>query len=347
MRKGQQHVLCISPDPNDATSFYRGAGVIGEMRKQTDEFDFTPCPKGMTVTWSVLQQADWMFLQRPFTSGHLQMAKMAKSNGMKVWADWDDDILNIPKSNYTHRIYAAKKARENVTQLMEYLDFITVSTDHLATIFGAPERKNIHVVPNALNTTLFPLETRKDWLKKQSGPLKRKRVFWRGGRTHVQDLLTFEKPIVELINEHQDWEFGFCGDTDWPLLVALEGCPNARIYEAQDVVEYHRTYKCYGAQIAWVPLMHNLFNESKSMCAWLEATFAGAACLGPNFDEWKRPGINNYVDEQEFYDQMKSMLESPDMCLDLQEQSVKTIRDQNLELKDTAKTRINLLKKYS
>lgn len=346
MRK--QTVLCVSPDPNDATSFYRGCGPLGEMRKQAPDFDFVPLPKGFTITWSVLQQADWLFLQRPFTEPHLRMAQMAKANGLKVWADWDDDILNIPRCNYTHKIYAARGARKNVTELMDYLDVVTVSTKHLAEIFGSPQRKNVFVVPNALNTYLFPLESRREFLKSKGvDSLKRKRVFWRGGRTHVQDLMTYMEPLTQIIDEHEDFEFGFVGDTDWPLLDAVEGKKNVRIYEAQDVVEYHRTYKGYGAQVAWAPLQYNLFNQSKSMCAWLEATYAGAAFLGPDFEEYQRPGIANYHDPSTFYSEMTELLANPDKCMDLQEQSIKTIKSQNLELKDTAKTRIELLRQYS
>jgi hypothetical protein len=346
MRK--QTVLCVSPDPNDATSFYRGSGAIGMMRKLTDEFEFAPCPKGMTITWSVLQQADWLFLQRPFTRSHLKMAQMAKQNGLKVWCDWDDDILNIPRSNYTHKIYLSKNARENITQIVnECADLMTVSTEHLAGIFGAPVRGNTHVVPNALNTDLFNLETRQEWLDKQKGPLKRKRVFWRGGKTHVEDLMVYEDPIKQVINENHDIEFGFCGETDWPLLDALEGCKNVHIYEPQDVVEYHHTYKNYAAQVAWVPLKACDFNNSKSMCAWLEATYAGAACLGPDFDEWKRPGITNYSDESSFYDRMTELLKDNVKCQNLQAESVKTIIDDGLTLKHTASKRLELLRQYS
>lgn len=346
MRK--QTVLCVSPDPNDATSFYRGAGPIGEMRKQTNEFDFVPLPKGFTITWSVLQQADWLYLQRPFTEPHLRMAQMAKANGLKVWCDWDDDILNIPRSNYTCKIYQAKGARKNVTELMNYTDVITTSTEHLAEIMGAPQREFVHVVPNALNTNLFPLESRLDFLKKKNvDSLKRKRVFWRGGRTHVQDLMTYMEPMKQIIDEFQEFEFGFVGDTDWPLLEAMEGKPNVKIYEAQDVVEYHRTYKGYGAQVSWAPLMTNLFNNSKSMCAWLEATYAGAAFLGPDFKEYRRNGITNYHDPSTFYDEMKALLSDPEKCMELQKTSIDTIIEQKLTLKDTAKQRIQILKQYS
>lgn len=344
----KQTILCIQPDPNDATSFYRGMGPIGEMKRQSyNDFEFAPCPKGMTITWSVLAQADWLFMQRPFTEQHLQMIAMAKQNGLKVWCDWDDDILNIPRSNYTHRIYAARGARQNVSKIMELADFVTASTEHLAYILGSDHRTNVHVVPNAINTRLFPLETRQEWLKKQKGPLKKKRVFWRGGRTHVQDLMVFEEPMKQIINEHQDWEFAFCGDTDWPLLDALEGAKNAQIFEAKDVIEYHKSFKYYAAQVLWVPLMDNLFNQSKSMCAWLEGTYAGCAVIGPEFNEWKREGITNYASPDDFYKKMTGLLEDDELRLTKQAESVDTIINDGLTLKDTAKTRLELLKQYS
>ena len=44
------------------------------------------------------------------------------------------------------------------------------------------------------------------------------------------------------------------------------------------------------------PLIDNKFNRSKSNIAWIEASWAGAAVIGPELPEWKRPGIINYKD---------------------------------------------------
>ena len=83
------------------------------------------------------------------------------------------------------------------------------------------------------------------------------------------------------------------------------------------------------------------------MCAWLEGTFAGCAVLGPDFEEWRRPGIANYSDQDSFYNQMKSLINNDDLRLELQKMSVDTIVEQKLTLKDTAKSKVELLKQYS
>jgi hypothetical protein len=49
-----------------------------------------------------------------------------------------------------------------------------------------------------------------------------------------------------------------------------------------------------------VNLYYNQFNLCKSHIAWLEATFAGAVTIAPNWPEFNRLGVVRYNDEAEF-----------------------------------------------
>ncbi len=60
--------------------------------------------------------------------------------------------------------------------------------------------------------------------------------------------------------------------------------------------------------ICIVPLHDNPFNHSKSNIAWLESTYAGAVCLAPNFKEWRKPGIINYTDKEDFSVKLQAMI---------------------------------------
>lgn len=331
----KKNIIGIFPDPNDATSFYRGMSVMGQMRKINSEtFEYTPLHVGIKVTWALLQQGDILFLQRPFTPEHALMAEMAKANGLKLWVDWDDDLLNIPFSNYTHAIYASRKARENVKRCLDMADLCTVSTKHLRFILG--DRPNTHVIPNALNTTLFRLQ-------KRIAPKKKRTIFWRGGKTHIEDLMEYGESIENVVVKHgENVDWIFCGEPEWPIIQRLSKYKQVQFVEAKDVIAYHSAYNHLQPDIAIVPLKNCPFNESKSMCAWLEATYGGAACLGPDFEEWQREGITNYKDPKEFEEKLNHMIENVEFCIELQNKSVDTILD-GLTLNDTAEERLRLL----
>jgi hypothetical protein len=55
-----------------------------------------------------------------------------------------------------------------------------------------------------------------------------------------------------------------------------------------------------------VPLQDILFNRCKSDIAAIEGTFAGAACLVPEF--WDIPGTIKYNSQETYYEGMRSVL---------------------------------------
>ncbi len=86
------------------------------------------------------------------------------------------------------------------------------------------------------------------------------------------------------------------------------------------------------------PLHEHPFNRCKSNIAWLEATFAGAACIAPDWAEWRHPGVLNYTDEHSFSDQMNSVMRGDVDVEDLARTSWAYIQD-NLTLEKVNKLR--------
>jgi hypothetical protein len=64
--------------------------------------------------------------------------------------------------------------------------------------------------------------------------------------------------------------------------------------------------------IIQVPLTSNKFNRSKSNIAWIEGTVAGACTLGPSWDEWKKPGLIDYIDKQNYYEHLSNLVKKDD-----------------------------------
>lgn len=324
-------VLCVQPDPRDATSFYRAMGPIGYMRHLTSEFEFVGLPTNFNVTWSTLQQADVFYCQRPFSESHKSLCEMALENGLKLWIDYDDDIFNIPIHNHVRAIYEKKNARKWAQECLEMADFVTVSTEGLYNLLG--KNKKVYVVPNAINEKIFKLEEKKE---------QSKIIMWRGSKTHEIDMEEVHDDLVYLASKNKKWRFVFIGEHSWRTVDRLRGFKNVTFFEAKDVIQYHRALKKLNPDINIAPLQDIVFNHSKSMCSYLEANYAGAVTVGRDWTEWQRPGIYNY-ENGKFKDAVSDLIEDQEMVKTMHQQGMQYIK-QNLTLAQTCRKRINLIK---
>jgi hypothetical protein len=78
--------------------------------------------------------------------------------------------------------------------------------------------------------------------------------------------------------------------------------------EALDPAEYWRFIYMTNPALVMVPLWDCPLNRAKSNIAWIEGIYAGAACLGPDWDEWKRPGIIHYQSPKDFGDKLDMVM---------------------------------------
>jgi len=283
------NILCCVPQPVDATSFYRAVGPFAKLRRDFSEVSLIFTHK---VDWTVVKMSDIVFMQRPFREADVQVAEMAKRWRRPVWVDYDDDLLSVPPENPTHAIYGRKQAMECVAKCIALADHVTVSTGFLKDRItkelpsGAALNENVTVIPNAFDDDSFPMEP-------MEGELRRL-VVWRGSTTHVKDLWEKRDAFVRLAKRRRDWAWCFIGYNPWFITEAMP--PNSCVsYPAMDIMEYMWTLreKVMPAVIA-VPLTDNEFNKSKSNIAMIEAAWAGATCLGPDWKEWSVPGAVLY-----------------------------------------------------
>jgi hypothetical protein len=67
-----------------------------------------------------------------------------------------------------------------------------------------------------------------------------------------------------------------------------------------DIFKYFEYLKLVNPTIAFVTLSDSLFNRCKSNIAWIEATYAGAVTVCPDWDVWELPGVLHYQDIHSF-----------------------------------------------
>jgi hypothetical protein len=267
-----------------------------------------------------------IFIQRPYRLKDLEIIKMAKNNGLKVWVDYDDDLFSVPFSNPTYSIYGDKKTQNHITEILLLADHISVSTAHLGNIFGSiinhilggveknsdqnikinpVVRDNITVVPNAYDNERF------ETYRKYGLPKKRSKLgSWRGSGTHDKDLMIYTEEIAESIMIGNEHTLQFIGRPFWYTIERLSMVPGVQdtkilAVPGMDPILYmHHIYKS-ASEFAFVPLEDSVFNRSKSNIAYIEfSAHAGSPCLVPNWDEWQKPGAINYSDKKDFKEKM-------------------------------------------
>ena len=274
-------VLTFAPNVYDGTSFYRLGGVMPYLDRVYSDVYIKDMSHTKEVDWADYASFDVAVFQRPFIAPHLKTIGMLKLMGVKVIIDYDDDVLNLPIHNPYYQSY--KNNEENIKRIAGIADHIWVSTEALKETFSE-FNKSIEVVPNAHNDFLFPVE------KKMPFNKETKKVSYRGGSTHEVDVYLYMNDWVEAINKNKTYEFYFLGSR-FPYMESLCG-DNYLIIQGSHILDYFKNFQMLNPNIFIYPLEDTVFNRGKSNISWIEATYAGAAVLGPEFHEgFNKPGV--------------------------------------------------------
>lgn len=290
-------ILAHSPIPFDGTSFYRSYGIFPNLSKKLKRnIDVTSFQGGMT--WAQAGDFDVLFLQRPMTDGIFKLAHYIKGLGVKIWVDYDDNLFDLPVESRAF-FDCDDVVRKRMSDILKLADVITVSTEGMQKVFKVLGFET-QVVRNALNT---------DWHKPVTEHnVKSRNVVWRGSETHVADLIYFTDAIDDAIQASTD-TYHFFGYAPWLLChrhehyaLGVHGEIGARIHlhKPEDIRVYHDNIKKVKPRLMHVPLVANSLNAAKSNIAWIEATYAGAVCIAPDWPEWKMPGVLNYKTMEEY-----------------------------------------------
>jgi hypothetical protein len=269
------------------------------------------------ANWAVMKSCDAVFLQRPMTDSHVAILHLAKVNRKPVIVDYDDDLYAVPMSNPTFRIYNKPKAQNNVTTLIAKADIVTVSTQAIARKFekilaglAKAETRDpdwdlrpgkIHVLPNAYDTEL--LTKLEPGAPRKTPP--RKVICWRGSGTHDADMWSVAEPFCKAFGKHLDWTVNLIGQPFWMFVDRMDKIPGIKptsnvIVESLDPINYFEFLAQLQPALMIVPLEDIPFNHAKSNIAYLEGIHAGAVTLAPDWEEWRRPGVINYKDPEDF-----------------------------------------------
>lgn len=281
-------VLFFAPDKVDNTSYYRCHGVLPYLDQS--EFDLIDVSDVVPFSWATFINCAVLIFQRPCLEWHTDTIQLAKSAGVRVISDFDDNLLAVDWTNPTADFYQQQK--RVIMQCIHLSDEVWVTTGAIKEAYSKLN-KAITVIPNAHNDYQYPVAMKKPFNKNT------KHILYRGGKSHQGDIDDVKEELVSLINEYQNWQFNFWGDLY--LHIAKRTGDNCfMIKNYMETTLYFQKILQYNANIVIYPLTDNKFNHAKSNVCWLEATFGGAAFFGMGeWDEWNVPGIADYAHLEE------------------------------------------------
>ncbi len=297
-------VLVYCPSPLDGTAYWRVASPFSLLRKRADDFRFTIVDK---VNTNLILEHDVLMLQRPCDDSHVNAMQTAHILGRPVWCDWDDDVCGVPPNNPRVFLYQQEKVHKNVRFLASAADAVTVTCAALASRFKSLGAGSPLIIPNALDPTLTLLPPDEE-------KLRVRRVAWRGGDSHNQDLQSMGRAMPAVA---QDFE----GEVLWHFIGynpywLLNGFPSESVRVHQwigDVVTYFRFIAALRPDILAVPLVDDAFNRCKSNISVIEASWMGAIPIVPRWLEGcDLPGVFAYDDAAGFESALHTACASTD-----------------------------------
>lgn len=273
-------ILLICSNAEDATSWYRGVGPFSLLQKTYSDISVTVMEPSHCNKWSLIAQFNLVVFQRPCTSQHLEVATLIKSLGIPLILDYDDNHFDIQLENDHYTYFVNNKGSQK--KIMNMADHIICSTDHLKESLSKEISNRAMTV---INNGIIP-----NWKDIRDNLGRRDNsVFYRGSKTHLNDLLLYKDAVQNGINTLQE-DFIFQGFAPFFLTGTY------RVNDPMPLHKYFNYLKSSYHKLFFVPLKDCGFNRSKSNIALLEATMNGANCLAPDWEEWRIPGVILYGD---------------------------------------------------
>ncbi len=284
----KMEILFLCQNVIEANAWYRTSGIAKNLEEKTGYNITIVNWNDLPMDWSTLIQYDVILLQRPFANKALSLCSYIKNLGIKLWIDYDDNLFNVSPENKTYQHYQKPEVKSNMISILEMADAVSVTTKPLGQVLSKYSKK-IHIIPNAVNEII-----------KRGIPKNREKIiFWRGGDSHIYNLMSHGDNINKAIKTFDDWNFDFMGYYPWFLAKGIGWI------DGVDIILYHRSIFNLAPSVFHAPLFKDDFNICRSNISFLEGSFAGAVCIVP--DWWgELPGTIPYIDQKSYYEALEA-----------------------------------------
>lgn len=214
--------------------------------------------------------ADVVVIQRPGRAHWAEVIPMLQAAGVRVVVDVDDDFESIPARNVARDQYDPRRSpRHNyewIRRACDLADHVTVSTTHLAGVYGRHGR--VTVLPNLVPDRYLSIE-----------PAERlpASVGWSGSvDTHPGDLETVGTAVREVLAAHPAWSVHVIGTG--------KGVARRLRIDQVSSTKTWLPFNDYPAELATltvgiVPLQRSRFNRGKSCLKMMENAALGVPVI--------------------------------------------------------------------
>lgn len=195
-----------------------------------------------------------------------------KRAGKRIVYDIDDDLFSIEESNPVSRIMG-RDEQMAARACMGISDVITTSTEYLKEKLKQITKKDVRLIPNALDTS-------SGWqsLDGIGSPDGVERIFWQGSASHAGDWGECADAVIEVMKERPKVRLVILGYLPEFISQSHEssifrGRVEYAGFKAPET--YFEMVKHVRAEVGLAPVKDCEFNRSKSPIKWLEYSLIG------------------------------------------------------------------------
>jgi len=270
--------ISFTPAGMDACALWRM--FIPHLNMPTSRFFFT---MGQ-VPFDQISASDVGCVQRMMIEGNIKYMELARSHGVHMIYDLDDNVWHMPAYNPAKDAFYANQ--EGLRNCVEWADVVTVSTPFLQK-HAKRELGDLRNVATKKPIPVIVIENYADLrLFKESNITRDRdmvRIGWGGSNTHAGDVAPVWNMLPELVEMFPQVEMEFVG---MPPPARLYGHPRVRMRQWCHVSEFWNRLATWDWDIFIAPLENNKFNKAKSAIKMIEAGSMGRPCLATHIDNY-------------------------------------------------------------
>ena len=232
--------------------------------------------------------SDIISTYRPKTVDVLGIIEPSRWMGSEVIADFDDDVLSIPASNYCAPNFGPTQMRTSAA-ICGKVFHLSTSTPRLASKLRQ-YNDNVTVIPNTIDWDLVTriLNTRGAMEGNNIVKPNHFHIVWAGTVTHVEDIMVVLEPLRELMKKYSDIKVTFFG---FGYNKFMEDFVGRVAYQPMvELFYYQKLLMDMKPDLIIQPLMDHVFNYSKSNIRWLEASAFQIPCIASDTPAFKDLG---------------------------------------------------------
>lgn len=249
---------------------------------------------------------DVVVFQRQWRREAVEAMQRAKSLGMTVVYELDDDLWNISPSNPAYDAWSRPDIRGAAETMLREADAVTTTTQPLAKLLRR-FNGNVHVLANMLPRDHWPAEppdrSERDMVT----------VGWAGSRSRERDLREVAGVAEQIVDRYSNVRF-------------LVGGSNASLFKPHERIETlpvakierypHDVLALFDIGLA--PLSDDQFNMAKSDLKFIEYAWMGIATVASKVGPYERaiePGETGLLarNPKDWLKQIRRLVEDPDL----------------------------------